>query len=194
MGWATDEYEENGYFPRQVYVREGRRMKGKYFFTANDALPLKEGQAPPIHWDSITASHYALDSHAVRKREPNRAHLDGFFSYPSKPYTVPYGVMVPDAPIGNLLSPVPVSASHVGFSTLRMEPCWMAMGQAAGVAAALCIEDGVGAAALDISKLQAELLEQGGLLFYNENVVNSKSRDDWKQTQLSTLVGRRSCR
>ena len=52
-------------------------------------------------------------------------------SYPSAVYTVPYGVMVPKR-VGNLLLPVPVSGSHIGFSTLRMEPCWMAMGQAAG--------------------------------------------------------------
>jgi hypothetical protein len=189
-GWARDEYEENDHFPRQVYVREGRRMKGKYFFTANDALPVKEGQPPPIHWDSITASHYALDSHAVRKREPDRAHLDGFFSYPSKPYTVPYGVMVPDAHIKNLLAPVPVSATHVGFSTLRMEPCWMAMGQAAGVAAAICIEDGVDAASIDIWKLQTELLDHGAILFYDDAVVilHANSRENWKRIQMSTLL------
>ena len=132
-GLAKDEYTDNGHFPRQVYVREGRRFEGVYFFTANDAIPVTVGSRPPIHANSITASHYALDSHAVRKREQGRVHLDGFLSYPSAVYTVPYGVIVPKE-VDNLLLPVPVSGSHIGFSTLRMEPCWMAMGQAAGIA------------------------------------------------------------
>ena len=55
------------YFPRQVYVREGRRFDGVYFFTAKDALPTASGERPPLHANSVTASHYALDSHAARK-------------------------------------------------------------------------------------------------------------------------------
>ncbi len=111
-GLAKDEYADNDNFPRQVYVREGRRFEGMYFFTAKDALPVSEGERPPIHPTSITASHYALDSHAARKRETGRAHLDGFISYPTMPYTVPYGVIVPKT-IKNLLLPVPVSGSHI---------------------------------------------------------------------------------
>ena len=189
-GWAKDEYIENGHFPRQMYVREGRRMKGKYIFTAKDALPLKNGR-PPIHKDSITASHYALDSHAVRKREPGRAHLDGFLSYPCAPYTVPYGVMVPDAPISNLLAPVPVSASHIGFSTLRMEPCWMALGQAAGVAAAICLDDKVAASEINITKLQHQLLKQGAVLFYDSKLWESNVVK-FVDTQLRGLEGKSS--
>jgi hypothetical protein len=188
-GWAKDEYTENGYFPRQIYVREGRRMKGKYIFTANDALPTKDGR-PPIHKDSITASHYALDSHAVRKREPGRAHLDGFLSYPCAPYTVPYGVIVPDAPLSNLLSPVPASASHIGFSTLRMEPCWMALGQAAGVAAAICINDKVAAEHVDISKLQHELLKQKAVLFHDPKIWEESEAANFSAIQLQGLQGK----
>lgn len=91
-GFAKDEYADNSNFPRQVYVREGRRLQGKYFFTANDALPVSEGKRPPLQVTGITASHYALDSHAVRKREPGKIHLDGFLSYPSAVYSIPYGV------------------------------------------------------------------------------------------------------
>jgi hypothetical protein len=96
--------------------------------------------------------------------------------------------MVPDAHVRNLLAPVPVSATHLGFSTLRMEPCWMAMGQAAGVAAAICIEDGVDAASIDIWKLQTELLDQGAILFYDDAVVHANSRENWKRIQMSTLL------
>lgn len=138
-GLAKDEYIDNGNFPRQVYVREGRRLHGEHFFTANDAYPVAKGKRPPLYSNSITASHYALDSHAVHKREKGKIALDGFFNYQASVYTVPLGVILPKK-VNNLLIPVPASATHVGFSTLRMEPCWMALGQAAGIAAALAIE------------------------------------------------------
>ncbi len=151
-GLSKDEYIDNDHFPRQVYVREGRRIVGEHLFTAHDALPVKDDLRPPLYANSITASHYALDSHAVRKREPGRVHLDGFFSYVSKPYTVPYGVMLPQK-VDNLLTPVPVSGTHIGFSTLRMEPCWMALGQAAGVAASLSVEAGVPVRKVNVEQL-----------------------------------------
>lgn len=185
-GWAKDEYLENGHFPRQVYVREGRRMKGKYIFKASDAQRPPSSQSLDISGSTslkgtsmanprgvsttVTASHYNLDSHGVRKREPGRCHLDGFFSYPVPPYSVPYGVIVPDAPLVNLLSPVPVSGTHVGFSTLRMEPCWMALGQAAGIAASLCIESDTSAEDVDMDKLQNILLDQDAVLIYDKSL------------------------
>ena len=140
-----------------MYVREGRRFEGMYFFTAKDALPVEKGGRPPLHNTSITASHYALDSHAARKRETGRVHLDGFISYPTAVYTVPYGVIVPRT-VTNLLLPVPVSGSHIGFSTLRMEPCWMALGQAAGAAASLAIDLGTSVQDVPIDRLQARLI------------------------------------
>lgn len=163
-GFAADEYPDNDNFPRQVYVREGRRFEGMYFFTANDAVPSERG---PIHSDAITASHYALDSHAHHKREPERIHLDGFLSYRTSVYNVPYGVIVPQN-VSNLLLPVPVSGSHIGFSTLRMEPCWMALGQAAGTAASIAIEKKTSVQDVPILRLQDELLRQGATLVYME--------------------------
>jgi hypothetical protein len=168
-GLAKDEYTDNGNFPRQVYVREGRRIEGEHLFTAHDALPTTKGGRPPIYANSITASHYALDSHAHRKREPNRVHLDGFLSHPTAPYTVPYGVMVPQK-VEGLLTPVPVSGTHIGFSTLRMEPCWMALGQAAGVAAAQAIKGDTLVRKLPIQAIQDELLKQGAVLIFFRDV------------------------
>lgn len=186
-GLAKDEYQDNANFPRQVYVREGRRFQGMYFFTAKDALPVTADARPPIHPSSITASHYALDSHAVRKREPGKIHLDGFLSYPSAVYTVPLGVMVPKQ-IDNLLLPVPVSGSHIGFSTLRMEPCWMAIGQAAGVAAALSLAGTtVKVQEVDQSKLQEELVAQNATLIYYRDV--DPLNPDFKMVQYMGLKG-----
>lgn len=168
-GLAKDEYTDNGNFPRQVYVREGRRFECLYFFTANDALPVTAGGRPPVHASSITASHYALDSHAVRKREKGRVHLDGFLSYPSAVYTVPYDVIVPKE-VDNLLLPVPVSGSHIGFSTLRMEPCWMAIGEAAGIASAIAIDKQVKMKNVPIDLLQSNLLDNKATLLYFKDV------------------------
>jgi hypothetical protein len=168
-GLAADEYADNGHFPRQVYVREGRRFECVCFFTASDAIPATPGGRPPLHAASITASHYALDSHAVRKREPGRAHLDGFISYPSAVYTVPYGVMTPRE-TDNLLLPVPVSGSHIGFSTLRMEPCWMALGQAAGIASVLAIDGKLKVRNVPIDELQENLIAQKATLIYYRDV------------------------
>ncbi len=164
-GLAADEYRDNGGFPRQVYVREGRRVEGEYRFSGHDALPVADGARPPVAADSITASHYPIDSHAHRKREPERWHLDGFLSQPTRPYTVPYGVIVPRE-VDGLLVPVAVSATHLGFGTLRMEPCWMAMGQAAGTAAHLALAAGVAPRRLDPLPLQLQLLDDGAVLVY----------------------------
>lgn len=185
-GLAKDEYTDNGNFPRQVYVREGRRFEGLYFFTAHDALPVSIGSRPPIHQQSITASHYALDSHAVRKREEGRIHLDGFLSYPTAVYTVPFGVMVPKS-VDNLLLPVPVSGSHIGFSTLRMEPCWMAIGQAAGITASISIQDKVKVQNVNIQKLQDYLIDQNATLIYYKDV--NVSSEDFRMVQYMGLKG-----
>ncbi|HEX6069129.1 MAG TPA: FAD-dependent oxidoreductase [Longimicrobiaceae bacterium] len=167
-GLSRDEYEDNDNFPRQVYVREGRRIVGEYLFTAHDALPAPGAERPPVHATSVTASHYALDSHAVRKREPGRVHLDGFFSLRNQPYTIPYGVMVPRG-VDGLLTPVPVSGTHVGFSTMRMEPAWMALGQAAGIAASRAVETGAPVRGVEIEPLQDRLIAAGAvLIFYRD--------------------------
>jgi len=185
-GYAADEYKDNNNFPRQVYVREGRRFNCIYNFSAKDARLIVDGSRSSLHSSSITASHYALDSHAVRKREAGRIHLDGFVSYPTSAYTVPYGVMVPQE-IDNLLLPVPVSASHIGFSTLRMEPCWMAMGQAAGTASSIAIDKQVKMKNVEVELLQDELLKQHATLIYYKD-INQKD-PDFKCVQYLGLRG-----
>lgn len=185
-GLSSTEYQDNDNFPRQVYVREGRRLDGMYFFTANDAIALSVGQRPVLHRASIASSHYALDSHACFKREEGKVHLDGFFGYESVPYTIPLGVMVPKQ-VGNLLFPVPASGSHVGFSTLRMEPCWMALGEAAGVAAAQAVDRSLAVQYLDIDAIQSILVDNGSsLVFYRDVPVESA---DFRMVQLMGLRG-----
>jgi len=164
-GLSLDEFQDNDNFPRQIYVREGRRIRGQYLFTAHDALSKRGTRA---HMTSITASHYALDSHACLKREPGRPHLDGIFSYRTRPYSVPYGVIVP-LEVENLLIPVPASATHIGYSTLRMEPCWMALGEAAGVAINVSLDAGHSVRAANIVEVQRRLMAAGAVLSYYED-------------------------
>lgn len=185
-GLSADEFADNGHFPRQAYVREGRRMKGLYLFKASDALPQVKGGRPPVHLSSITGSHYDIDSHATRKREKGKNVLDGFLSYPTMPYTVPYEVMVPPAVV-NLLAPVPASATHLGFATLRMEPCWMALGQAAGIAAVTSINSGKAVQQIKVSDVQEELIKQRSVLIYYKDV--KPSHPAFKAIQFTGLKG-----
>ena len=168
-------------------------MAGQYVFTSRDTMPTADGTRPRIHSDSITSSHYALDSHGVRKRQANRVHLDGFVSYPTpRPYTVPYGVIIPhrSSNIGNVFAPVPMSGSHIGFSTLRMEPCWMALGQAAGVAAALLVSDGGTGEVqdLDVERLQRALFAQDAILIYIPG-WEAMTKEEREARQWSLLKG-----
>ncbi|MBZ4192278.1 FAD-dependent oxidoreductase [Niabella beijingensis] len=185
-GLAADEYTDNGNFPRQVYVREGRRMKGVYVYKAGDALPVQKGSRPPLHKTSITGGHYGIDSHATRKREKGQNTLEGFLSYSAAPYTVPYEVIVPPN-VDNLLAPVPVSATHLGLATLRMEPCWMALGQAAGVAAAVAIDHKKTVQDIDRQVLQDRLIDQRAVLICFKDA--GPSNPDFKALQYLGLRG-----
>jgi hypothetical protein len=166
-GLCKDEYTDNGHFPRQLYVREARRIVGRYDFSAHDAITAPGAPRTRIASDSITAAHYPIDSHALRNRQPGKLALDGFLSlrHITSPYTVPYGVMAPRE-MENLLVPVAVSATHLGYGTLRMEPSWMAMGQAAGTAAALAISGRTPVQSVPVRTLQKKLLEAGQVLVH----------------------------
>ncbi len=168
-GYAADEFVETGHFPPQIYVREARRIWGMYTFTENDARLAPGLERAPIHFDSIAVGDYAIDSHATRKREPagqNRA-LEGFLGlgWLTEIYQIPYGVMVPQR-VDGLLVPVAVSATHMGFGTIRMEPCWMQLGFAAGVAADLSLALGLPVRELPVDLLQDELLAVGQLITF----------------------------
>lgn len=185
-GLAADEFEDNGGFPRQMYVREGCRILGGYLFSAGDALLDSSGGRSPTHWDSVASGGYQIDSHATRQREDlglgdsgdgdvpdgRRVALEGFIGLHEEtaPYQIPYRVMVPEG-IDGLLVPVAVSASHLGYGTIRMEPVWMALGEAAGTAAALALARGVRVRDVPRGALQRELLAAGQVITYFEDVA-----------------------
>jgi hypothetical protein len=99
---------------------------------------------------------------------------------------VPFEVMVPIGKEG-LLCPVPVSASHVGYGCLRMEPCWMGLGQAAGVCAALAIRLNTLPSRVPIDSLQKELIDQNANLIFVEDIV--QGNPDYKWVQKAALRG-----
>ena len=89
--------------------------------------------------------------------------------------------------IDNLLLPVPVSGSHIGFSTLRMEPCWMALGQAAGILASLAIDNRTTVRDVDIDALQEKLVEKKATLIYYKDI--SPDDRDFPMVQYLGLRG-----
>ncbi len=165
LHWPRDEFTDNDHFPWQLYVREGRRLVGEYTLTQLDITG--KGEEPLHHSDSIAVGEFPIDSFPVRKRQPgDTIVLEGYLGmldYITRPYEIPYRVMIPET-INGLIVPVAASTTHVAFSSIRMEPTWMALGQAAGVAAHLAITHQVAPRAVPIAPLQETLISQGQVL------------------------------
>jgi hypothetical protein len=160
-GLAKDEFVENHNWPHQLYVREARRMVGEYVMTQKDI------QTELAKADTIGMGSYNSDSHNVQRiPSPDGAvENEGDMQVPVTPYQIPYRVVLPKRQqVINLLVPVCFSASHVAYSTLRMEPQYMIIGQAAGVAAKLAVERGVSVQDVDVPALQARLKAQKAVL------------------------------
>ena len=166
-GLCRDEFADNGHLPYSLYIREARRIVGKKTFTAHDAFLAPNLERTPIHCDSIAAADYHVDSHLVQRRAPDWPWVEGhvYLRPISKPAQVPFGVMVPRRIEGLLVSGA-VSATHLGFSVLRMEPVWMALGEAAGTAAALSHDHGIPVSKVPVPLLQHKLLEAGQVICF----------------------------
>lgn len=160
-GLARDENADSNHWPVQMYIREARRMKGDYMMTERDILESNRKD------DSVGMGNFVLDSHWVQRVvDPNgkvriEGHLDESIRLADKPYDIPYRSLTPKKDdCQNLLVPVCLSATHVAICTIRMEPVYMMMGHAAGLAAATAAKSG--AAVQDVNgqpyltKLRAE--------------------------------------
>jgi hypothetical protein len=160
-GLAKDEFTDTNGWPWQLYVREGRRMVGEYVMTQHDI------QENLTKKDSIGMGSYQSDSHNVERIPTKNGAVqnEGEMYVPVKPYQIPYRMMLPKrSEAENLLVPVCFSASHVAYSTVRMEPQYMIIGQAAGVAAALAIHGHTSIYDISIPELQGELEKEHGVL------------------------------
>ncbi len=158
---CADEFTDNGGWPHQLYVREGRRMVGQVVLTEHDLL---EGRR---HRDAVAVGSYNIDVREVERtwRMLPEYHAtpavfnEGYLSLAVPDYDVPYGVIVPrEEDCANLLVPVCCSASQVAFGSLRTEPTLMALGEAAGVGGALAAIAGVAVQHVDVPRLQHYLV------------------------------------
>ena len=137
-------FDETGGWPHQLYVRQARRMVSSYVVTQKDL----EGKTDPPHTVGLAA--YGVDDwpYAVVVEDGKVALQGGAFSIVyldngkyNGSYKIPYEAIVPrKGECDNLVVPVCVSASHIAFTSLRMEPVWMVLGESAGVAAAMAAD------------------------------------------------------
>jgi hypothetical protein len=165
-GYANDEFQDNGGWPYQLYVREARRMISDYVMQQGDALGSRAASDP------IALASYALDSHPVQRIPVNGlSRWEGSIgtSVPL-PYGVSYRSIVPSVgQCKNLFCTFALSASHVGFASVRLEPVFMMTSQSAGTAAAFAIDDNVPAQQVNYQKLAAELIADGQLLTWGSS-------------------------
>ena len=156
-GLAKDEFTDNANWPRGLYVREGRRLVGDFVLTQKDIYGDNRKE------DSIALGSFPVDSHAVRRLASKEGVInEGGFLVRCPVYEIPYRALLPKkAESVNLLAPVGLSASRVAYCSVRVEPTWMALGEAAGAAAALAAKAGVSAHDVAVSEVQARLKEGG---------------------------------
>lgn len=167
IGLCKDEFADYDHWSPQLYVREGRRMIGEYIVTQKDIM--KEPQKD----DAIVVSSFPIDSHDCQRvgtaefvinegtimpvRIPGRRH--GYA------YHIPYRAITPKATeCANLLVPVALSCTHVGISSIRVEPTWMILGQSAGIAAAMSAKQNLAVQKLPYPALRERLLAQKQVL------------------------------
>jgi hypothetical protein len=159
-GLAADEFVETNGWPAQLYVREGRRLLGEYVFTQQDRqFDLRKS-------DSVGLFSYNIDSHHVQRYiDPTTRRVlnEGDFEQYGGPLgQIPLRSLLPKrADATNLFAPVPLSASHMGYGCLRVEPQLMIIGEAVGVAAALAVSTGVAVQDIHVPTLQARLRALG---------------------------------
>jgi hypothetical protein len=199
-GLCRDEFADNDHWPYALYVREARRMKGEYIMVQKDC------QTEPTKPDGVGMGSFVLDCHIVQRvATPEGAVTDegSFPDAPARPYQIPYRSLTPRrAECENLLVPVCLSASHIACCSLRMEPVYMALGQASGLAAAAAIKGQAAVQAIDVAALQNRLLAQKAVLSLPDTSVSTSQfpgivvddtaavyTGDWTETSFGVPIG-----
>jgi len=170
IGLAEDEYRDSGNVPPQLYVREARRVMGHVLMNESDVWKARERLRP----DSIAIGDYPMDSHAVQPKtdwnSPDMGEGEFWLVAYTPWYQVPFGVLLP-LRLSNVLVSTAVSATHVAYGTLRMEPVRMNMGQAAGAAAALALRYDTEPKRIPSRLVQEVLLRYGVYLYWFPDVT-----------------------
>ena len=161
-GLAADEFADNGNWPRQIYVREARRMVGEYVMTEHDVLGKREVPKP------VGMGSYTLDSHNAQRYVTPEGYVqnEGDIGVSVKqPYRIAYGALTPKkGECGNLLVPICASCSHIAFGSIRMEPVFMILAQSAATAAVQGIDGACAVQDLDYDILRGRLIADGQCL------------------------------
>jgi hypothetical protein len=161
-GLASDEFTDMGNWPPELYIREARRMISDYVLTEHDAV----GKTSPE--DSIAMGSYRMDSHNCKRvAHAGRVINEGDIEVsPLSPFPIPYRIIIPKRmQCCNLLVPVCLSASHVAYGAIRMEPVFMMIGQSAGAAASLALRKNSIVQDISYSDLEKILHEENQITF-----------------------------
>ncbi len=160
-GLPADEFTDNGNWPYQIYVREARRMVSDYVMTE------KNCNGSILAPDSIGMGAYTMDSHHTQRYVKNgmvKNEGDVQVGVP-RPYPISYRSIVPKVgECTNLLVPWCLSASHIAYGSIRMEPVFMALGQSAATAASFAIDDEIPVQQVPYAKLKAQMQADGQAL------------------------------
>ena len=154
-GLPKDEFTDSANWSHQLYVREARRMVGKHVITEHDLI------GNPENPKSVGMGSYGIDSHNTQRYITPEGHVqnEGDVGVRVPPYQITYDAIVPkESECTNLIVPVAASCSHVAYGSVRMEPVFMILGQSAGTAASMAIEDSVKVQNVDYPKLKARLI------------------------------------
>ena len=159
FGLCADEFVDNGGWPEQPYLREGRRLVGKKTLTTADIFGSRYKD------DAVAVGSYPLDSKSTIFTYINGSYLRDRSELVSAPmYEIPLSAMIPKAGPTNLIVSVGISASPSAFASLRMEPQFIQLGQAAGIAAALASKSN-GEISNDLAKrVRASLARANGFM------------------------------
>ena len=186
-GYPKDEYINNNHWSPQLYVREARRMVGEVVMTQHYCQG-REVAAEPIAWAAYTMDSHNCDRHVVNGMAKNEGNVEiGGFG----PYPIGYRAITPKpSEAGNLLVPVCLSASHIAYGSIRMEPVFMVLAQSAAIAACISIDEGKKVQEIDGTKILAELrsnpLADGSIpeiIVDNDNNAQVTLAGDWKKQE-----------
>jgi hypothetical protein len=159
-GFCRDEFQDTGGWPHALYVREARRMLSDYVMTEKNCRAIETAEDP------VGLGAYNMDSHNCQRLAKNgRAENEGDVQVGVKPYGISYRSIVPKmSECENLLVPVCLSASHIAYGSIRMEPVFMILGQSAATAAAMAIDERTPVQKVNYAKLRAQLVKDGQVL------------------------------
>jgi hypothetical protein len=164
-GLCQDEFPDTGGWPHTMYIREARRMIGAYVVTQHDCEHKTHVD------DAIGLAAYNMDSHnCQRVVQDGVVRNEGDVQVPpAAPYSISYRALTPKAAeCRNLLVPVCLSASHIAYGSIRMEPVFMLLGESAAAAVHLAMEKDTSVQEIDVPTLQARLLEAEQILAWTK--------------------------